>query len=104
MPARLAAALIALAVVAACFCFPREAAAQTRPTIVPSMPEKTPDGAPRPPAGTLAQRGQSLVGLVAFTGMAVAIGRLRGARRIPWRVLGWGLALQFGFGVVVLYA
>ena len=53
---------------------------------------------------TPAQRLQSLGGLFAFTLLAFAIGRLRGARTIPWRVIGWGLLLQFVFGVCVLSA
>ncbi|MGB7157882.1 MAG: nucleoside transporter C-terminal domain-containing protein [Tepidisphaeraceae bacterium] len=63
--------------------------------------------APTPPpvveSGTLAQRAQSLVGLVAFTFLAFAIGRLRGARTIPWRVIIWGLILQFAFASLVLF-
>ncbi|MDQ3440886.1 MAG: hypothetical protein M3478_11105, partial [Planctomycetota bacterium] len=59
-----------------------------------------------PPAiesGTLAQRAQSALGLVAFTFLAFALGRLRGARTIPWRVIGWGFVLQFAFASLVLF-
>src|SRR4051812_46370656 len=45
---------------------------------------------------------RSFVGLLAFTFLAFLIGRIRGARTIPWRVILWGLALQFVFGLVVL--
>src|SRR5262245_22672605 len=55
--------------------------------------------------GTLPQRAQSLLGLVAFTALAFAIGRLRGARaRVPVRTIVWGFALQFAFGAIVLFA
>ncbi|MEO6435199.1 MAG: nucleoside transporter C-terminal domain-containing protein [Tepidisphaeraceae bacterium] len=56
-----------------------------------------------PPATTLLQRDQSFGGLIAFTFLAFAIGRLRGARTVPWRVILWGLALQFVFGAIVLF-
>ncbi|HYO08995.1 MAG TPA: nucleoside transporter C-terminal domain-containing protein [Tepidisphaeraceae bacterium] len=59
--------------------------------------------APAAPVGaTAAQRLQSLFGLVAFTFLAFLIGRARGARTIPWRVVLWGIALQFAFGLIVL--
>src|SRR5213078_870348 len=57
-----------------------------------------------PPPGTLAERAQSLLGLVAFTFIAFLIGRARGARRVPWRVVGWGTVLEFVFGAIVLFA
>jgi CNT family concentrative nucleoside transporter len=53
--------------------------------------------------GTLLQRGHSLLGLMAFVLIALAIGRVRGARGVPWRVLIWGVILQFAFASVVLF-
>jgi len=53
--------------------------------------------------GSLLERGQCLLGLAAFILLAIAIGRLRGARgRLPWRAMGWGVALQFVFALIVL--
>ena len=58
-----------------------------------------------PVSGTLAQRLQCLLGLLVFVGVSFAIGRLRARRApIPWRAIGWGLALQFIFAVIVLRA
>ena len=56
------------------------------------------------PASTLAERAQSLLGLLVFIALAFAIGRMRGARGFPVRVVVWGLALQFAFGAVVLFS
>src|SRR5205823_1743321 len=36
--------------------------------------------------------------------IAFAIGRARGAKRIPWRVIGWGTILEFVFGAIVLFS
>jgi CNT family concentrative nucleoside transporter len=58
--------------------------------------------APAVPAGTVLERSQSLLGLVVFVLIAFVIGRLRGAKTIPWRVLICGVALQFVFGALVL--
>jgi concentrative nucleoside transporter, CNT family len=44
---------------------------------------------------------QSLVGLFVFVFIAFLIGRLRGARTVPWRVIIWGIVLQFVFGLIV---
>jgi CNT family concentrative nucleoside transporter len=60
-------------------------------------------------AGTAAQRLQCLLGLFVFVLLAFAsagggsgaAGRRR--RRSPWRVVLWGLALQFAFAAVVLW-
>lgn len=60
--------------------------------------------APVIPPGTFLERGQSLLGLIAFLVIAFAIGRIRGARGIPWRIILWGIALQFVFGSIVLYS
>ena len=60
--------------------------------------------APVIPPGTLLERGQSLLGLVVFILIAFAIGRLRGANGIPWRIVLWGIALQFAFGSIVLFS
>jgi CNT family concentrative nucleoside transporter len=56
------------------------------------------------PPGTIAQRAQSLLGLVVFTFLAFLIGRVRGARKIPWRVVSWGTLLQFAFGAIVIFS
>ena len=56
------------------------------------------------PASTLAERAQSLVGLLVFVALAFVVGRMRGARGFPLRVVVWGLALQFAFGAIVLFA
>src|SRR2546423_2767511 len=55
------------------------------------------------PHGTLAQRGQSALGLVVFTILAGLIGRMRGAKKIPWRVVTWGTFLSFVFGALVIW-
>jgi nucleoside permease NupC len=60
--------------------------------------------APVIPHGTLLERGQSLLGLVAFTFLAFLIGRLRGSKTIPWRVVIWGTVLEVCFGAIVLFA
>src|SRR5687768_7235470 len=60
--------------------------------------------APAPiPSGTIPERLQSLLGLVTFVFLAFLIGRLRGARKIPWRVVVWGVVLQFAFAAIVLF-
>ena len=46
------------------------------------------------------QRGMSLVGLCAMVGIAWLMSSQR--RRIPWRIIAWGIALQILFGVFVL--
>ena len=56
-------------------------------------------------SGTPAQRLQSLAGLIVFTVIAFAIGRLRGSRGpLPVRTIVWGFVLQFLFGAIVLFA
>src|SRR5687768_3899361 len=59
-------------------------------------------------SGTLAERAQSLLGLIVFTFIAFAIGRMRAGRgprgRVPMRTIAWGFALQFAFGAIVLFA
>src|SRR4051812_5129640 len=54
------------------------------------------------PHGTIGQRSQSALGLVAFTVIAFIIGQLRGAKKIPWRVIAWGTILEFVFGALVI--
>jgi CNT family concentrative nucleoside transporter len=58
--------------------------------------------------GTFAQRAQCLLGVATFLLIAYGIGQLRAARSlrrppVPWRAVVWGLALQFLFGLIVLY-
>src|SRR5688500_14305580 len=67
------------------------------------LAQTTQPAAPIVPSGTLAQRAQSFLGLVTFMLIAFAIGRARGARTIPWRVILWGIALQFAFASLVLF-
>lgn len=57
-----------------------------------------------PPHGTLAERAQSFVGLIAFIVLAFLIGKVRGAGRFPWRVVIWGVILAFAFGAIVLFS
>ena len=66
------------------------------------MPTSTISGSP-------AQRLQCLFGLLVFILLAYAIGRLYTLRaggprpRFPWRVVLWGVALQFVFAAIVLW-
>ena len=54
-------------------------------------------------SGTLAQKGQSLLGLFAFTTLCFAIGQLRKPRIQPLlRTVLWGIGLQFVFALLVL--
>lgn len=57
--------------------------------------------APAISPGTMVERSQSLFGLVAFVLIAFLIGRLRGTHGFPWRVVVWGIALQFAFASIV---
>ncbi|MCS7032712.1 MAG: NupC/NupG family nucleoside CNT transporter [Phycisphaerae bacterium] len=60
--------------------------------------------APALEPGTLLERSQSLLGLIAFTFLAFLVGRMRGARVFPLRVVLWGTALQFVFGAIVIFS
>jgi CNT family concentrative nucleoside transporter len=60
--------------------------------------------APAVPSSSIGQRAQSLFGLGAFCVIAFLIGRLRGAKTIPWRVVIWGLILQIAFGAMIVYS
>ncbi len=76
----------------------------------PSVPPASQPAAAQPaPAtrveqsGTLGQRAQALLGLAVFTLIAFGLGRLRRPGvGVPWRTVGWGLALQFLFALLVL--
>ena len=60
--------------------------------------------APAIASGTLLERGHALFGLVVFLFITHLIGRsYSGAKVIQWRVIGWGIALAFGFGAIVLF-
>ena len=48
----------------------------------------------------LAERATSALGLVALIAIAWALSSDR--RRIPWRIVCWGLAIQFGLAVLLL--
>ncbi len=50
--------------------------------------------------GTLAERAVSLLGLVVFTMLAFALSVNR--RGVDWRLVAWGLILQFVFALVIL--
>src|SRR4051794_9744157 len=62
-----------------------------------------------PVHGTPAQRMQCLLGLLAFILIAFLIGRIRPTRNgepraaFPWRVVIWGVILQFAFAGIVLW-
>src|SRR3954447_8053112 len=59
---------------------------------------------PTVPHGTVAQRVQSFIGLLAFTSLAWLIGRAMGTRTdIRRRTLIWGMLLQFIFGAIVVW-
>ena len=73
----------------------------------PEKAEPPPTGAPAPrpvlredEASSWAGRGQSLLGIFALLGIGFALSGDR--RRIPWRVVGVGTALQLVFAVLVL--
>jgi len=60
--------------------------------------------APPVPHGTLAQRMQSLLGLVCFTLLAFAIAGCAGIASLsPRELLVWGMLLQFAFGGIVVF-
>ena len=56
------------------------------------------------PTSTWLLRGQSLLGLVVFLALTYALGVLLSRRRfaVPWRVVGFGMALQLVFAVAIL--
>src|SRR5580765_6038255 len=60
--------------------------------------------APLVARGSLSERAQAMLGLVAFIMLAFLIGRVRGAKTIPWRVIIWGTILAFAFGAIVIYS
>lgn len=49
---------------------------------------------------SLGGRAVSLLGLVAFLGLCWVMSRDR--KRIPWRLVAWGVGLQLAFGIIVL--
>jgi CNT family concentrative nucleoside transporter len=72
--------------------------------LFPAIASAEPGGPPPIPHGTVGQRLHSLLGLVAFTSLAWAIGRAMGARtRVPTRTIVWGTILQFAFGAIVVW-
>lgn len=56
------------------------------------------------PSGTLIQRLHSLSGLFVFVLIAFLIGKSRGTKSFPWRVVIWGIFLMFLFGSIVLFS
>lgn len=48
----------------------------------------------------MSERWVSLAGILVFTALAWALSRDR--RRFPWRVVGWGVGLQFAIGLLIL--
>jgi len=73
---------------------PQQAA--TAPPAAPAPATPAPVAAPR----TLAQRLTGLIGMAVILGIGLLFSRNR--RAISWRVVGWGLGLQFAFAVFVL--
>ncbi|HSB54562.1 MAG TPA: nucleoside transporter C-terminal domain-containing protein, partial [Gemmatimonadales bacterium] len=68
-------------------------------TVVPP-PGAAPASVPVAAPVSLGERLTGLIGLAAILGIGVAFSRDR--RRIRWRVVAWGLGLQFAFAVFVL--
>ncbi len=74
------------------------ASAHAQAATAPAMPAAA-------SAGDFAlERCQSFVGLVAFTLLAFIIGKVRGAKKFPWRVVIWGTILDFAFGAIVIFS
>jgi CNT family concentrative nucleoside transporter len=74
--------------------------------IVSATPVATPLAPPAPAeidrSGTLAQKAQSLFGLLTLTGLCFVVGQARNRNLKPMlRTVLWGLALQFVFAVLV---
>lgn len=87
-------ALVASVVVLSLFC-PSAAAfagdvAQGAPMVQGALPH----------TATWMERGQALLGIPAFLGVALLLSVDR--RAVPWRLVGWGLGLQFTFALLVL--
>ncbi|RYX83541.1 NupC/NupG family nucleoside CNT transporter [bacterium] len=101
--------LLLLAVVVPAFsqtAQPTPSATSITATVTPAATPATVEAAPvveRDHKGTLAQKGQSLLGLLTLTALCFGIGQLRRPRLKPLlRTVVWGLALQFVFAVLVL--
>ncbi len=78
---------------------PQNEVLQVAPASTPSPPPAT----IATPSATSAQRVQSLFGLGFFLLITFAIGQIRRPRLpVAWRTVGWGLALQFVFALLVL--
>ena len=84
---------------------PLDASAEVAPAKQASSGDKAPDlrdllqTKPREPV-PLTARLQSLVGIFLILALAWCVSNNR--RSIPWRVIGWGLGIQFTFAVLVL--
>ena len=75
--------------------------APAQATAAAAAPQARPDSvAVLTPPRTLPQRLTGLIGMAVILGIGVAFSRNR--RAISWRVVGWGLGLQFAFAVFVL--
>ena len=94
--------LFCIAIVSAALMWVTCASAQ--PSTAPAV--TTAPAAPHPfvPHGTAAERLQSAFGLFAFTVLAFIIGKIRGSKKIPWRVVIWGTILDFVFGAMVIFS
>ena len=77
---------------------PAHAQATAAPAPAPQAPADTtaPAAAPR----SIPQRLTGLIGMAVILGIGFALSRNR--RSISWRIVGWGLGLQFAFAVFVL--
>ena len=73
---------------------PESGAAAQAPAATPAPPSLAPD------TRTLGQRLVGLFGIVAILGLGVLLSHNR--RAISWRVVAWGVGLQFAFAVFVL--
>ena len=74
--------------------------AQSQATAAPAPAPQTPAPAPVAAPRSLPQRLTGLIGMAVILGIGFALSRNR--RAISWRVVGWGLGLQFAFAVFVL--
>ncbi len=88
---------------------PTLAATPAQPNATPATTAEPKTAAPAAPvvldrSGTLAQKGQSLLGLCVFLLICFGVGQLRNRTLKPQlRTVVWGIALQFAFAILVLH-
>ncbi|HTY07315.1 MAG TPA: NupC/NupG family nucleoside CNT transporter [Gemmatimonadales bacterium] len=106
--------LVAFAVTFVCslavFTLPRAVWNTLHASVVPQQPASAAARTPAPPdtaaarvapaPRSLPQRLTGLIGMAVILGIGILLSRNR--RAISWRVVGWGLGLQFAFAVFVL--